>query len=195
MNQLFSLLMSFLTADFLREPKFLLFIVFLLLSVFGRSTYRWIWFSLPLSCAVFWACPAVVDAIKKIMFPYTIDRLMDILADKQFVIDMLISKRAVRFSVVHCIMPEPQVIQPSIWAWFLSYILPLSSPEPMQEICMLTWSHSVHVGSLLACVLLLGFLVVCGVYCLCHRGGKLSNAVVENTQSLVVNGVGGASMV
>ena len=116
---------------------------------------------------------------------------MEILADKQFVIDMLVSERAVRFSVVHCVMPEPEVVQPSIWAWLVSYVLPLSSPEPMQEICMLTWSHSVHAGYLSACVLLLGVLVLCGVYHLCRQGGELANAVVEDT----VRFAGGVSMV
>ena len=184
MIQLFSLLMSLLTSlltslllsEFLREPYFLLFIVVVLLSVFSRGAQRWIWFSLPLSCAV-------VDILKKAIFPYAVDRLMDILADRRFVIDTLISERAVRVSVVHCVMPEPEVIRPSIWTWLASYVLPtpLSPPVPMQEICMPTWSHSVHAGSLLACVLLLGVLVVCGAHHLCRQGAKVASTVVEDT--------------
>ena len=192
MYRLISLIFGFLA---LREPNILLSIILVLLSVFGRSAYRWLWSVIVVSCVMYWTFPSVFGAFGQIIIAYTVDWPLEMLANKQFSIDALVDERAVRFTVLHCAIPEPQTLEPSIWAWLVSYVLPLPSPEPMQEICMPTWSYSIYSGTLLACVLLLGFLIFCGLYYLCRQGVKLANAAIEDTQSLVVNGVGCALMV
>ena len=178
----------------MHDTTLTLCVVFLLLAIFGRSSYRSLW-SL-LSCSAYLASPVVVSAVRHFVATNIVDRLLEILADNRLSIDTVVNERAVRFTVLHCAIPEVQPSQPSVWTWLISHVVSLPSPpEPVREICLPTWSHSVHAGILSAWVFMLGILVCAGVFHLCFQGGKLATAAVKDTMSLVTILAGGIYMV